>query len=68
MVRRICIIALLTSGCALFSPKQVILNPIEKTDIFKVPVGVKCGEVTTEKSGYFLSDNYIQDIAKARVK
>ena len=47
------------NGCA------VVLHPIEKVDIFRMKSGQS---YTSEKDGWFLSDLYMQEIAKAKVK
>lgn len=48
-------------GCSL---NRVVLHPIEKSDI----VAMKKGEAyTPEKDGWFLSDLYLEEVAKARV-
>lgn len=50
------------SGCA--STKNIVLHPIEKSDIFSV----KSGEsFTSEKDGWFLSDQYVEEVMKAKV-
>jgi len=55
-------------GCA-----TCIINPIEKVDIFDVPVGSKIvrpngEEMLVEKPGYFLSDYWLKKVAKAWVQ
>lgn len=48
-------------GC---SGRQVILHPIQQSDIQQM----KAGEAfTPEKDGYFLSDYYLEEVAKARI-
>ena len=44
---------------------SIILNPIEKTDIFFVEKGTS---FTSEKDGYFLSEFYLDEIVQAKVK
>ena len=65
----ICIIGFFLSGCF---TTRVVLHPIEKSDIFSIEQGSKIitpdGEETlTEKSGWFLSDSYVEQVAKAKV-
>ena len=51
------------SGCA--TSRQVVLHPIEKEDIERIKVGQL---FSPKKDGYFLSDLYLQEVAKARVE
>lgn len=51
-------------GCA----RAVILHPIEKTDIFRIEKGTTVGNQVSEKDGWFLSDLYMEEIIKARLK
>lgn len=55
---------LLLSGCAI---RNVILHPIEKTDIFYVPEGTQIAQQKTEKDGYFLSKEYMEQVIRARL-
>ena len=48
-------------GC---SWRQVILHPIEKSDIFRMEEGV---EYVSEKDGYFVSDYYVEEVMKVKV-
>lgn len=54
------------SGCA-FVPK-VILHPIAKQHIYVVEKGVQCGDQVTEEEGFFISDFYLEEVMKAKVK
>jgi uncharacterized protein YceK len=48
------------NGCA-----SVILHPIEKSDITKMPKAVA---YTPEKDGWFISDYYLEQVVKAKVE
>lgn len=50
-------------GCSL-STKQVIIYPISQTDIVVLDAG---DSFTAPKSGAFLSDFYLEEVARARV-
>lgn len=54
-------LTLLIGGCA----SAVILHPIETQDIFIVKAGQT---VTAPKDGYFLSNLYMEEVAKAKVR
>lgn len=54
------IILIALSGCA-----SVVLHPINKHDITKMPKGVS---YAPEVDGYFLSDYYISQVVKAKVE
>ncbi len=63
---------ILIAGCS-----TLVLYPLDKKDIFEVranttiPSPVKNGtieNVTTEQHGYFVSDEWLQRVARARVK
>jgi hypothetical protein len=43
------------------------LHVIEKTDIFSVPKGTTINDVVTEKDGWFLSDEYVEEVMRARI-
>lgn len=54
---------------------QVVLHPIEKSDIFSVPAGAVIvldpnspGALTVEKDGWFLSDTYVREVMDAKIK
>jgi hypothetical protein len=56
-------------GCS----TTVTLHPIQKTDIFSIEKGSTVtysdGEtVLVEKDGFFLSDLYLNEVAKARIE
>lgn len=53
-------ILLLLSGCA-----QVVLHPIEQTDIMQVKQGQT---YEAPKDGYFLSDFYIKEVMQAKIR
>ena len=59
---------LLVGGCSLFLPPQIVLHPIEKSDIFAINKGDKVGTIVVEKDGWFLSDLYLEQVADAKVK
>jgi len=52
------------SGCVF--DRTVVLHPIEKSDFFYIPKGSKVGDVVTEKDGWFLSEFYLEEVARAR--
>lgn len=52
---------MISAGCA----NDVVLHPIEQTDIIRVEAGQA---ITAPKAGYFLSDMYVEKVARARVK
>lgn len=52
------------TGCA----STVVLHPISKSDIFSVTKGTTIGTQVTEKDGWFLSDYYMNEVGKAKVK
>lgn len=54
-----------SSGCAALGGRDIILHPIEKSDI----VSMKKGEpYTPEKNGCFLSDLYMAEVQNAKVQ
>ena len=71
-----CVIAILLfcifcTGCQ----KQVILHPIEKSDIFSIPVEAliifdpnSTDVLTVEKNGWFVSDFYMQEVMEAKIE
>lgn len=66
---------LLTTGILGCQQQQVVLHPIEKSDIFSVPAGAVIvldpnspGALTVEKDGWFLSDTYVQEVMDAKIK
>lgn len=48
-------------GCA----RTTVLHPIEKSDIFSMESGKS---YTPEKTGWFLSDYYMEEVAKVKVE
>lgn len=56
---------LLISGCA--TTNKVYIHPIEKSDIFSIPKGTQVGEIKAEKDGWFLSDDYVKMVMKAKI-
>jgi hypothetical protein len=54
------IISIGISGCA-----SVVLHPIEKSDITKMPKGIA---YSPEKDGWFISDYYLEQVVKAKVE
>jgi len=52
--------------------RYVIIHPIEKSDIFRINKGAVITQeghtLAAEKDGYFLSDLYIQEVAKAKIQ
>lgn len=56
---------LVLNGCA---SKQVVLYPIEKTDIFSIEQGTKIGDITIEKDGWFISDFYLNEVMDAKLE
>jgi len=57
------LVLMLIAGCA--SSKNIVLHPIEKSDIFSVEPGV---EFKSDKKGFFISDFYLQEVMKAKVE
>lgn len=49
------------TGCV----RPVVLHPIEKSDIAKMERGIP---YTPEKNGYFVSDEYLEEVMRARVE
>lgn len=69
MKKYLIVFILCLSGCY----SQIVLHPINKSDIFRIekgyPVGNSKGEIIqTEKSGYFMSDDYLKEILDMKVK
>jgi len=65
------ILSLGLSGCSALK-KDVILHPIEKSHIFSIEEGSKVihtdgSETVAEKSGWFLSDYYLEEVSKAKI-
>jgi hypothetical protein len=58
----IVLLAALT-GCA----ERIVLHPMMPDDMIEVPVGTKIGPETTIKHGWFVSDEYLEEVAKTRV-
>lgn len=58
------LLPLFLMGCA----NTIILHPIQKSDIFQVPQGTVINGTPTEKPGWFLSDVYLKEVGKAKVK
>lgn len=50
-------------GCA--GTNKIVLHPIEKSDIFRMEKGTA---YTPEKNGYFLSDEYVAEVAQAKIE
>lgn len=57
------LLVLLLAGCA----KVIMFYPINKTDFFRIEnrttVITPTGNITTEKSGWFMSDFYLTAVA-----
>ena len=58
------------SGCSYLKP--VVIHPIEKSDIFSIEEGSKVvypdkTEQVVEKDGWFLSDEYVEEVMKAKI-
>jgi hypothetical protein len=49
------------SGCS----KNIILHPIDKQDIYRMP---KDTPYTPDRDGYFLSDYYLNQVVEAKVE
>ncbi len=60
------LILIVFPGCA--NTRLVILHPIEKSDIFAISKDTQIGDVKTEKDGYFLSELYLEEVAKAKIE
>lgn len=52
------------SGCG-YLQKQIVLHPIEKSDIVSMEKGIA---YTPEKNGWFLSDYTMQEVENAKVE
>ncbi len=62
-MRRMCLLLLvLLTGCA---GNRVILHPISGQDIFRMK---KDTAYTPVKDGYFLSDEYMKEVAQVKVR
>jgi len=68
----IIILSVFLSGCGtiaeMFLPRQIVLHPIEKSDIFFVASGTQIGDARTEKAGVFLSQEYLDEVLKVRIQ
>lgn len=58
------LLLVLSTGCA----NRIVLHPMAPDDMLEVPVGTKIGSETTTKHGWFVSDEYIDEVLKARVR
>ena len=58
------IVSIALSGCGTFN-KQIVLHPIEKTDINKMQKGAN---YAPEKDGWFISDLYLKEVMQAKVE
>lgn len=59
------------AGCSI--NRVVVIHPIEKEDIFSIEKGAQIIHTdkrvdVVKKDGWFLSDYYLEEVAKARVK
>lgn len=54
------------TGCASAS-RDVVLHPIEREEFFKIPSGTQIGMEKTDRDGYFLSEFYMKEIARAKL-
>lgn len=50
-------------GCA----KNIVLHPITNNDIFTIKKGTNIEGNKTKKDGYFISNFYLKEVAKARI-
>jgi len=57
---------ILLTGCSLLN-RQIVLHPITPNDIFRIEKGTKIEDKIVQKDGYFLSDEYLEEVAKARI-
>lgn len=67
------IIFILILNCGCILSKKIVLYPIAKTDIFRIEENEKIERSKNEiiyvkKSGWFISDFYLNEIVKAKVK
>lgn len=53
------------SGCASLTQKNITLYPIEQTDIFSMNEG---DSYTAPKNGWFVSEFWMEEVAKAKVE
>ena len=58
MLKKLIVVVLLCAGCG------TTLHPIEKADIYRI----KAGECNAEKDAWFISDLYLKEVMKAKVK
>ena len=56
---------LLVSGCSV--SRKVEIHPLYPTDFFEVKSGTKVGDYVAVKDGYFCSEYFLANVAKARV-
>ena len=52
------------TGCA----GRITLHPITPDDMLEVPMGTKIGSETTIKHGWFVSDEYMDEVMKVSVQ
>lgn len=66
----VCLLGLtLTTGCAsLRAEREVVLHPVEREDIFKIPAGTQIGMEKTDRDGWFLSEFTMSEIVKAKIE
>jgi uncharacterized protein YceK len=62
-MRLLLILALTTliTGCS------TVLYPLDKSDIIEIKAGEVVSGVTVSKHGYYLADEWLEKVAKARV-
>jgi len=58
-MKKFIMILLVCAGCS-----QTTLHPIQKADIYRI----KTGECKAEKDGWFISDFYLEEVMKAKMK
>jgi hypothetical protein len=63
-------VIIIFNGCSVFKPK-VVLYPITNQDIFSIEAGstvkTTTQELTVEKSGWFISDLYLEEVMRSKV-
>lgn len=64
LLRSVILVLLLVASTALIGCSRITLHLIEKTDIMSMPEGES---YTPEKEGWFVSNEYMKEVMRARV-
>lgn len=51
------------AGCS----RAIVLHPIEKSDIYAIKKGQQCGDIVSEKDGWFISEYYLDKVVEAKI-